>query len=281
MSSKKRFRIWAGILAVLLVLLTVSLYALFRTPRTEEPAAVPDPVPSAEPSEEPVPEPEEYEYDAETLRALSAELAEDTGINPDVKALLCFESGLIHTPVLQSADVNEYLYKDWQTGEYLSYGSIVLEPENDLSRDDQNTIIYGHYIYEFRNPDRTLAFTPLALLMKEEALEENRYVSLITADDVRYYEIAAVFECPLETYEGYQVAPAGLEYNLLSYDKDYMDLYRERIAEHEYYSTGIEFDETDRFLSLQTCIEGKPDSREIVLCRELKRTSLTETDTEE
>lgn len=278
MSSRKWFRIWACLLAVLLVLLVISLYALFSTPHTEATAASPDPVPSPEPTEEPTPALEEYEYDAETLRALSSELREDITINPDVKALLCFESGLIHTPVLQSADVNEYLYKDWQTGEYLSYGSIVLEPENDLSRDDQNTIIYGHYIYEFRNADRTLAFTPLAVLMKEEALEENRYVSLISADDVRYYEIAAVFECPLETYEGYQYAPEGLEYNLLAYDRDYMELYRKRIAEKEYYSTGVEFDETDRFLSLQTCIEGKADSREIVLCRELKRTALTETE---
>ena len=278
MSSKKWFRIWAVLLAVLLVLFGVSLYALLNGPQRPEPGPEEIPVSSAEPAEEPVPELEEYEYDTETLRALSAELAEDTGINPDVKALLCFESGLIHTPVLQSADVNEYLYKDWQTGEYLSYGSIVLEPENDLSRDDQNTIIYGHYIYEFRNADRTLAFTPLAVLMKEEALEENRYVSLITADDVRYYEIAAVFECPLETYEGYQYAPEGLEYNLLAYDKDYVELYRKRIAEYEYYPTGIAFDETDRFLSLQTCIEGKADSREIVLCRELKRTALTETE---
>ena len=193
-----------------------------------------------------------------------------------MQALLCFQSGLIHTPVLQSDDVNHYLYRDWKTGEYLSYGSIVMDPENDLSHDDQNTIIYGHYIYESRNPDRTLAFTPLAELMKEENWEANRYVSLITGEEVRYYEIAAVYACPLDSADGYQYAREGFEYNLLSYTKEYMTRYRENIRSCEYYHTGVEFDGNDRFLSLQTCIEGTDSSREIVLCWELKRVPQSE-----
>lgn len=274
----KRYQRYGILLCVLAVLDAFLLTLLFHpAKRPAEPLPEVSTEPSAEPAAEPTAEPLEiYEYDTAALKNLHQELLEDRTINPDVQALLCFQSGLIHSPVLQSTDVNEYLYKDWKTGEYLSYGSITLEPENDLTRDDQNTIIYGHYIYEFRNPDRTLAFTPLAELMKQENWEPNRYVSLVTGQDVRYYEIAAVFECPLESADGYQFTREGFEYNLLSYTKEYMAQYRENIKAHAYYDTGVEFDETDHFMSLQTCIEGNNNSREIVLCRELKRIPLEE-----
>ena len=265
----KRTLRYAILLCVLAVLDAVLLLLLLKP--AEKPAE-PLPEGNTEPSAEPTPEPLEiYEYDEAALQDLRRELQEDREINPDVSALLCFQSGLIHAPVLQSADVNEYLYKDWKTGEYLSYGSITLEPENDLTRDDQNTIIYGHYIYEFRNPDRTLVFTPLAELMNEENWEPNRYVSLVTGQDIRYYEVVSVFECPLETIDGYQYTREGFEYNLLSYTKEYMTQYKANIRTYEYYDTGVDFDETDHFITLQTCIEGNNDSRQIVLCRELKR----------
>ena len=263
-----------GALAVLVAVFCLSLFLVLHesSATPAEPLPETTAAPSPEPTPEPTPEPLEiYEYDEDSLRNLYRELQEDKEINPDVRALLCFQSGLIHAPVLQSSDVNEYLYKNWKTGEYLSYGSITMEPENDLTRDDQNSIIYGHYIYEFRNPDRTLVFTPLAELMKESAWEPNRYVSLITPDEVRYYEIAAVFECPLDSVDGYQFTRQGFEYNLLSYTPEYMVTYRENVRSHAYYDTGVEFDADDRFLTMQTCIEGNNNAREIVLCRELKR----------
>lgn len=273
-------RILIGLLICLTVLFAVSLTQVLNRRQEPEPESLPEP--AAEPTATPEPViKEEYEYEDAELEQLTQELKQDQEINPDVQAILRFQSGLIHEAVLQSASVDEYLHKNWETGEYRSYGSIVMDPENDVSRDDQNTIIYGHYIYEYRNPDRTLVFTPLAQLTEKEAWEENRYVSLITNTEVRYYEIASVFECPLVTYEGYQVTIDELQYNLLSYDKEYMEVFRNAVKAHEYFSTGIAFDETDHFLTLQTCIEGNADSREIVFCRELMRKPLNETADEE
>ena len=134
---------------------------------------------------------------------------------------------------------------------------------------------WQHYIYEFRNPDRTLVFTPLARLMDYSVWEENRYVTLLTNNEVRYYEICAVYDCPLDTMaDGSQYCREGLEYNLLSFDKDYFAVYKSNIHKFEYYSTGVEFYDTDHFLTLQTCIENHHESREIVLCRELERRPL-------
>ena len=245
-------------------------------PSAEPAAAVSTPEPTPESTPEPTPEPKEsHELSDEELAALRKELQDDQAINSDVKCLLHFNNGLVHDPVLQSGDENYYLYKDWKTHEYLSYGSIVLDSRNDITADEMNTIIYGHYIYEFRNADRTLVFTPLAQLMERSVWEENKYVTLLLNDEVRYYEIAKVYDCPLEEVNGGQFTIYGLEYNLLYYDPEYLSLYEQNIHSHEYYDTGISLSPEDHFLTLQTCIENHHESREIVLCREIERKPLT------
>ena len=276
--SKQKKWIWIGLAVLAVVVIAAAAVFLLKRPKTETPET--DPVPSAEPTTEPVTEETsapvaEYELSEEELRSLHQELIEDQAINEDVKAVLHFNSGLVHDPVLQTTMEDYYLYRDWKTHADLSYGSIVLDSRNDLSKDEQNTIIYGHYIYEYRNPDRTLVFTPLSTMVDKSVYEKNRYISLILNDEVRYYEVTNVFEAPLEEIDGVQYSMYGLEYNLLEYDPDYMNLYRENINRYEYFDSGIEIADDDHLLTLQTCIENQHESREIVLCRELERKPLS------
>lgn len=263
---------------ILSTMVSVLLISCGQKPAAEEPAPTPEVV-TPEPTVEPTPEPkEEYELSEEDLASFRQELEEDQAINGDVKALLHFNSGLIHKPVVQGETEDYYLYRNWETHEYLSYGSITLDSRNDLSAPEQNTIIYGHYVYPSKNPDRTLAFSSLDFLKDPNIYEENRYVELILKDEIRYYEIASVYEAPLETIDGVQYCMYGIEYNLLEYDEEYMDLYKSNIKRYEYFNTGVEISTEDKLLTLQTCIENQHDSREIVLLRELKRVSLEETD---
>ena len=276
--NKQNKWIWIGLAVLAVVGIAAAAVFLLKKPKTETPET--DPVPSAEPTTEPETEETpaavaEYELREEELSALQQELIEDQAINEDVKAILHFNSGLVHDPVLQTTTEDYYLYRDWKTHADLSYGSIVMDSRNDLSKDEQNTIIYGHYIYEYRNPDRTLVFTPLSTMVDKTVYEKNRYVSLILNDEVRYYEVVSVFEAPLEEIDGVQYSMYGLEYNLLEYDPDYMSLYRENINRYEYFDTGIEIADDDHLLTLQTCIENQHESREIVLCRELERKPLS------
>ena len=276
--NKQNKWIWIGLAVLAVVGIAAAAVFLLKKPKTETPET--DPVPSAEPTTEPETEETpaavaEYELREEELSALQQELIEDQAINGDVKAILHFNSGLVHDPVLQTTTEDYYLYRDWKTHADLSYGSIVMDSRNDLSKDEQNTIIYGHYIYEYRNPDRTLVFTPLSTMVDKTVYEKNRYVSLILNDEVRYYEVVSVFEAPLEEIDGVQYSMYGLEYNLLEYDPDYMSLYRENINRYEYFDTGIEIADDDHLLTLQTCIENQHESREIVLCRELERKPLS------
>lgn len=220
---------------------------------------------------------ENYGFTDEEIKDLIAEYNEDYEINEDVKAILCFESGLIHSPVAQGETNDTYLRTDWRTGEYLSWGVPFLDYLNDLAADEENTIIYGHYVYPSVSSDRTLAFTPLSLLMEQENYEENKYLVLVTGTEVRYYQIYAVYDCPLQEIDGYNYTIDELQYNLITYDEDYFQTYLEAIQTHQFYDTGeTGLTTEDRLLSLQTCIQNKPDDREIVLCRELLRRPLSD-----
>ena len=239
--------------------------------KEEVPAMTPEETAEAE-TLQTRPEPE-YRFPQERLEALREELTEDREINPDVTGLLVFQSDLVHEPVLQGDDNGHYLYVDWETDEYRSYGSIMMDYRNHLDMDDMNTIIYGHYIYEARNADRTLVFTPLAELMHQENYADNRYIALVTENEVRYYELALVYDCPMENADGGQVTPDELQFNLVEYEENYFDLYCESARAHRYYDTGVTLAHSDHLLTLQTCIEGNTESREILICKELERIS--------
>ncbi|WP_167849923.1 hypothetical protein [Galactobacillus timonensis] len=95
----------------------------------------------------------------------------------------------------------------------------------------------------------------------------------MTDDNIRYYEIASVYGCPMVDVEGGQVAADDYQFNLVDYSEDYFNTYVNAIKQQEYYDTGVELTYGDRLLSLQTCIENHNELREIVVCKELKRVS--------
>ncbi|NCB34282.1 MAG: class B sortase, partial [Erysipelotrichia bacterium] len=205
------------------------------------PASVAPTATASAPAAAPVP----WQLSDAKLKELQDLYAEDKAINADVQCVLYFESGLITDPVLRGTDNDHYLYVNWETGESQTYGSLAMDYRNDLSTDQQNTLIYGHYIYKNRNSNRTLVFTPLAQLIHEENYEANKYVSIVTSTEVRYYVIARVFSCPLETEFGTDYPIKGMDYNYLSYEDDYFSSYLDLIQEHEWYSTDVELTNQD------------------------------------
>lgn len=261
--EQKKSRGW--ILFILLIVAVFFCDRMIRRTPAASPSATPSEVQMTQPEIAATPVP--YELDNNQLFTLRQELNEDKIINPDVQAVLLFQSELIHQPVLQSEDNDYYLYRNWQTKEHQSYGSIVLDYQNQLEQDDMNTILYGHYVYERANADRTLAFTPLEKLQEQQNYEANKYVVLLTEADVRYYEIARVYECPMVDTDTGQVAVPELRFNVTTYDADYFQSYLEAMEEHSYYDTGVDLVYGDRLLTLQTCIEDHPESRLVIVCR--------------
>lgn len=223
-----------------------------------------------EPTPTPEPEPElpEYALTAERIEELRQKVRDDLEINSDIKGILVFQNGLLEQPVLQGNDNDHYLYVDWETQAYRSWGSIAMDYECVFPEPEQNTTIYGHYVYPVRTPDRTVMFTPLSRLMNEEEYEDNKYLAFVMEDSIRYYEVASVVNVPL-LGDGY--LPDDMMYSLNNFSESYFETYMRRVKDREYYHTDIELKYEDTLLTLQTCIEHYPDNREIVLCREIER----------
>ena len=260
--------------AVLMVVLGYGYGQENAVEPTPSPTPAPTPVPTPTPEPTPTPLPEGY-FETDRVLALYEELQEDQAINDDVRGILCFDSELVHQPVVQGASNDTYLRTDWQTMQYISYGSIFMEAENEVET-DQNLIIYGHLQYHRVNQERTLAFTPLEVFRSEEGYEPNKYLCFVTDTEVRYYVVARVFDCALYESGGYMYVYDNQQYNLRNYDASYFNTYMNTVNSLQFYDTGVEMTADDQMITLQTCIEFDEMHRQIMICKEIGRESIEE-----
>ena len=95
-------------------------------------------------------------------------------------------------------------------------------------------------------------------------------------DEIRTYEIVAVYNCPLiQDEEGnYSYVEDGYEYYITNYSLDEFNEYKNIIEKAMLYDTKQDYSYDDKFLTLQTCVEGRKDIREIVLCKQIKVESI-------
>lgn len=193
----------------------------------------------------------------------------------DYVGTITFESGLIDLPFVQGRDNDVYYRTDWETMKYDEEGSIYLDSSNTL--DDQNLILIGHYVYASYDASGTHKFTPLVKLIDKENYEANKYVKLYLESEVRRYEIAYVYYCELieDEYEGekFSYTNDGFEFYYPNYTEEQFDKYIDTVKKNAFYDTGVSVDYNDKLLTLQTCVENHDELREIVLLKEIDRTS--------
>jgi len=198
-------------------------------------------------------------------------------INSDYVGQLVFESGLINLPVVQGTDNNTYFRKNWETMSHDEEGSIFMDYRNEP--DDQNTIIYGHYVYpsyEIDNLGRKKAlgdrmFTPLSKLVDETNYKANKYVDLYLENEVIRYEVAVVYYCEMDPENNYDTPVENMYYMITNYDEEYFETYKKTIYEKALYDTGVDIKYDDKLLTLQTCVENHDELLEIVVCKEISR----------
>lgn len=174
---------------------------------------------------------------------------------------------LIDLPFVQGKTNDTYLRKDWLTMNYDEEGSIFLDSRNNL--DDQNLIIYGHYVYKSYEPSGTHKFTPLKELIDEKNYEDNKYITLQLQNEIRTYEIAIVFYIDTYVEESVRYTYPGYNYYITNYDNDYFNEYIKNAYDAAFYDTGVEVKNSDYLLTLQTCVEGNSDLREIVVAKQI------------
>lgn len=196
-------------------------------------------------------------------------------INDDYLGNIRFESGIIDQPFVISKDNDDYLRRDFETKKYSVLGTVFMDYECDL--DSQNIILYGHNAFSSYDAgtdengnkidNKTLMFTPLDQFKDKENYEKNKTVYLILEDEIRTYEVAAAYYCKLIEEDGYLLPQEDMYYYLPYYGNDYFDTYKEAVTREQFYSTGVDYSNKDKFLTLQTCVEGNDNLRLIVLCK--------------
>lgn len=215
----------------------------------------------------------DYTLDDATIQNLRNELASDQQVNGDTKALFYFESGLVKRPLMQTGDYY-YLFHSYETkAAENAKDCVTLDPDNNLNKDDMNLHVAAHYWYDYQERGaESYGFTPLVKLQDQANYDANKYVTIVTPTEIRYYQIAYVVNCPLDLVDGTYYPPNDLQYNLISYDSDYFKEYINAVKENEYYDTGVNIDYGDRMLTMETCIQSEEDHREIVIAKEIGRT---------
>lgn len=156
--------------------------------------------------------------------------------NADVAGWITIDGTKVDYPILQAADNETYLYRNFYQDEARS-GSIFLDYRNNTDTLDRNTIIYGH-----RMKDGSM-FQHLTKFGDKDFFEAHRIVELETLYESYEAEIFSVYS-------------TTTDFNYIQTDfsstEEYVDLLAE-IKGKSMFDTTIEVDEDDQIITLSTC----------------------------
>ncbi len=175
--------------------------------------------------------------------------------NPDLRAILEFDSGLIWLPVVQSDEPEYYLRRDFY-GNDSPEGTPFFDSNTRMG--DTNMVIYGHHVYY----DEDAQFSPLAKLTDQQFYEQNSRFTLVFEDETREYAITHVYILTLDEYQDY-------DYRQPQFSSE--EEWTRWIAlpdEKNLVSPSERLEYGDKFVTLQTCRAWQEDTRIIVLAKE-------------
>ncbi len=221
-------------------------------------------------------------------------------INEDYVGQIVFDSGLIDLPFVQAKDVyrddgtlyvfytkegqlvedptgfsgnDVYIWTNWKTGKY-DYsdegGSVFMDYRNSL--DDQNLVIYGHHYARDYDPSGSKQFSPLDLLLDEDNYEDNKSLKLILDNEIREYVVTNVFTINVLNDYQIQCVRTDMDRDLSGNDDEgFFEEFIDYMNGISAYHTGEELDPEDHILTLVTCLEHRPEYRQIIVCKEISR----------
>lgn len=198
---------------------------------------------------------EEDKLKEQEKKRLEEQYQTNKTINKDYFGRIAFKSGLVDFPIAVSKDNKDYLTKGFD-GSPDKEGAIFLDYRNKI--DDQNLIVYGHYVYK----DESKMFSPLHTLKEKDKYEENAIFYLELEREIRTYQVAYVYYYDLDN-------------KVLSYwktnFKDTFKTYFEAVDKKKMYDTFVDVDKDDKFMTLQTCVRNRKDLRLIIVGKEIVR----------
>lgn len=186
------------------------------------------------------------------------------GENEDMAAWLVVGDTVIDYPVMQTMEDEEYYLCHDFYGNPDRSGCLILDTDSSLEdvHLTSNLIIHGH------NMKIGTMFGSLDEYRDEDYFQRHRFMELYTKDELRRYEVMAVFRSQInlssdDTFEYYRFFHAETE--------EEFRLFYDNIKESSLYDTGVTAQLGDCFLTLSTCAYHAEDGRFVVVAKEIER----------
>ncbi len=180
--------------------------------------------------------------------------------NPDIKAWIKIEGTQIHYPILQSEDNEYYLTHNYKK-EKSSYGSIYLKNTVNIENQNANLILYGHNMKDGE------MFQNLLNYKEKSYWEEHKNVTFVMENEVRKYEIIAVFPSRI-FYQNEKNVFRYYNYTSLDTQEIYQE-YIENINAIKLYDTGITAQYPEPLLTMITCEYSQENGRMVVVAKQV------------
>ncbi len=193
----------------------------------------------------------EAESEAVPIKVSFAELKAQY---PDAVAWLYNPDNPINYPVLQAEDNDFYLRKA-PDGSYNYGGSIFLDAANSSDFSDWNNILYGH------NMKDGSMFGSLLRYKTQEYYDKHPFMYLLTED--KNYKVELIGD--------YETAADSCVYDFPSSVEERNNLIS-KLKQQSSFKSQVEIDDTDRLLTLSTCVYDYEGARYVLLgvLKELK-----------
>lgn len=178
--------------------------------------------------------------------------------NADVKGWIHIENTKINYPILQ-ADNNDYYLRRNYKKEKSSYGSIFINSNCNIKKDNANVIIYGHDMKDGQ------MFKDLLKYQEKAFYEQQPTIKIATEEGENEYEIICVFKSRI-FYQDEKNVFRFYRY----YDFDNADTYNEYInncKKIQLYDTGRSANYGEQLITLITCEYSQENGRMVVVAK--------------
>ena len=158
--------------------------------------------------------------------------------NEDIRGKLVIQGTGIAEPILKATDNNYYLNHN-AYGEYQAEGSIYEDYRTNFG--ERKILIYGH-----SSPGWNVPFNELEKYYDKKFYDNHKYIKIIGENKTYTYEIFSVY-----------VETSDFTYMNLKLDHTTYNEYLRNYKDRSFYDTGVNINDDDHILILQTCSNKK------------------------
>jgi sortase B len=175
--------------------------------------------------------------------------------NNDIIGVISIKGGDLSTPVVQTND-NQYYLKYSLTKKRSIIGAVFMDYR--VNSNSKQINIYGHNSTKYKPP-----FQKLEKYLEKSYYKDHNILELKIENEIKSYEIFSIVIADKVGTEEHM----NIKYKT---DKEYYNHFK-RLKNRSLYDTGVNIEESDNVLVLQTCIYGKYKGKLLVIvAKEIK-----------